>query len=321
MAAIPSHFTLNNGKRMPSVGLGCWMGSAGGGQRVYDMCTTAIELGYRHFDTASGYGNEAEVGRAIKDSIAKGIPRSEIFLTTKLGGDNHGNVQGALQASLAALFGDESDPNIRYVDLYLMHWPQGETLSPEADPTFVDTWKAMERLSTDQVKSIGVSNFSIKNLDILLPHCSVIPVTNQVELHPCLPQNDLKEYCEHENRKILLTAYSPLGNGASFMDHPAITTAAKELGDVTPAQIALSWGVTRGTAVVPKSENPGRLRANLALITLSDGDMKAIDALHQTPGMHKSLLHFHAKDGSGVFGWTYEQLGWNMVAGGIVPTN
>ncbi|KAJ7729522.1 aldo/keto reductase [Mycena maculata] len=304
--AVPDYFTLNDGKRIPSVGLGCWMGGVttdeAGGERVHKMCTAALERGYRHLDTASGYGlkiacNEAENG-------------------------DHGNVLAAFNKSQENL-----GSGIEYIDMYLLHWPlavkDGKVLSPDEKPTFVETWKAMEQLlETGKVKSIGVSNFSIKTLDILLPHCTIIPATNQIELHPCLPQNDLKEYCEHEDRKILLTAYSPLesslSRGTTFMENATIQDIAKKLG-ATPAQVVLSWSVARGTAVAPKSENPERMVANLTLIPLSSEDRKVIDELHQAPGMHKSLLGFHEKDGS-VFGWTYEQLGWNMIVGGIVPT-
>jgi len=312
MAEIPS-FTLNDGSKIPSIGMGCWMGGPGGGQRVYDMCSAALECGYRHFDTASAYTNEEEVGRAIRDSS---IPRNEIYLTTKLGNGDHHRVKEAFEESLKKL-------GVSYLDLYLLHWPQAvindKVLSPEEQPTFIETWKEMEKLlQTGQVKTIGVSNFSIKTLEQLLPHCSIIPATNQVELHPCLPQNELKAYCEAKG--ILLTGYSPLGRSKTFIEDYTITDLA-EKNKTTPAQIVLSWAVHRGTIVVPKSEDKGRMLANITIVPLSKLDRALIDELHTMPDMHKSLLVFDNKGDGTVFGWSYEQLGWKLVVGGRVPTD
>ncbi|KAJ6602163.1 Aldo/keto reductase [Mycena sp. CBHHK59/15] len=320
-ADIPS-FKLNDGTTIPSVGLGCYMGSgAFTGQQVYAMCQKAIKAGYRHFDTATGYGNEKQVGEAIRDS---GVPRDEFYVTTKLANGDHHRVLEAFEESLERL-------KLGYLNLYLLHWPQtsiGEvdfsqvngpnrTLTPDEHPTFVDTWKEIEKLlQTGKVKSIGVSNFSIKTLEELLPHCSVIPVTNQVELHPCLPQEELKTYCEAKG--ILLTAYSPLGRSKIFFAEQPRISALAEKYHVTAAQIILSWGVQRGTAVVPKSENEARILANITLVQVSEEDMRLIDELHLQPGMHKSMLEFHSDDGS-VYGWKYSWLGWNMIKGGIVP--
>jgi len=206
-----------------------------------------------------------------------------------------------------------------------------KVLSPEDNPTFIETWKMMEQLlQTGQVKTIGVSNFSIKNLERLLPHCSIIPAINQVELHPCHPQNNLKAYCEAKG--ILLTAYSPfdelkhlharqklihLGRSTVFMENPVIKSLA-EKNKASPAQIVLAWAVQRGTVAIPKSENKARMIANITLIKLSTEDMAIIDTLHQAPDMHKSLLVYDNKKDGTVFGWTYEQLGWNIVVGGHV---
>jgi len=308
-ANIP-YFTFNNGQKIPSIGMGCWMGKVGGGQAVEDMCRDALENGYRHLDTAFGYGNEEQVGNAIRKS---GIPREEIFITTKLANEHHHRVDGALEMSLKNL-------GVSYVDLYLMHWPiavvDGETLDEDEEPTFVDTWKEMEKLlETGKVKSIGVSNFSIKNLDILLPHCTSIPVTNQVELHPCLPSVELKEYCE--SKGILLSAYSPFGRFNQLFFHDRDFARIGKDHNATPAQVAIAWAVQRGTIVVPKSANVGRMVNNITLITLTAEDMESIDLLHGKPGMHRSLLAYHQPDGT-VLGWTYEQLGWSMTTGGLV---
>ncbi|KAF9075631.1 Aldo/keto reductase [Rhodocollybia butyracea] len=314
-ANIPS-FMLNNGIKIPSVGMGCWMGTPGGGERVYHMCLNALKAGYRHFDTAAGYGNEEQVGKAIRESA---IPRNEIFLTTKLANPYHSRVKEAFEESLKTL-------DCEYIDLYLMHWPQAgkqgwgdDVFRPDESPTFVETWRDMEKLlKGGKVKSIGVSNFSIKNLEILLPHCTVVPATNQVEMHPCLPQNDLKAYCA--SKGILLTAYSPLGQPTgpdqpiSLFNNDAIKSIANKL-NVDLAQVLLSWGVQRKTVVIPKTEKEMRMKTNITLIELSTEDMKAIDELHTQPNMHRTLVH----SASGVvFGWTYEEMGWNIVNGFVV---
>ncbi|KII95745.1 hypothetical protein PLICRDRAFT_97506 [Plicaturopsis crispa FD-325 SS-3] len=314
MAPEVPYKVLNDGTKIPCIGMGCWMGSPGGGVLVHEMCRKALKNGYRHFDTAAGYSNEEHVGAAIRES---GIPREEIFITTKLPQECHDSVQESFERSLKNL-------DCGYIDLYLMHWPQAykdgvfhrKTIGPDEHPTFIDTWKDMEKLLlTGKVKSIGVSNFSIKTLTRLLPHCTVVPATNQVELQPCLPQEDLVAFCAEKG--IVLTAYSPLGQGNGLVDEPVIKSIA-EKSNATPGQVLLAWGVQRGTVVIPKSANEQRMIDNITLITLSDEDMATLNALHKKPGMHKSFLWYHV-DG-GVFGWTYEQLGWNLTKGAIVPS-
>ncbi|THH05085.1 hypothetical protein EW145_g5053 [Phellinidium pouzarii] len=204
-----------------------------------------------------------------------------------------------------------------------MHWPQasdseGNILQPEEHPTIVDTWLEMEKLlETGKLKSIGVSNFSIKTLEQLLAKATVTPVTNQVELHPCLPQNDLKEYCE--GKGILLTAYSPIGNPdpehMTLLQEPVVVEIAEKTKS-SSSQVLISWAVQRRTAAIPRSEKEARIQQNIALVRLSEADMKALNDIHLKPGMHKSLLRFHGNDK--VFGWTYEQLGWSMNEEGVV---
>ncbi|KZV92279.1 Aldo/keto reductase, partial [Exidia glandulosa HHB12029] len=198
-------FKLNTGAEVPAIGLGCWIGQPELGWKAGEMVTAALKIGYRHFDTAFAYNSEEHVGNAIR---ASGIPRADIFVTTKLFETYHHRVREGFEASLKAL-------NIDYIDLYLMHWPQGHdeegmlngnARPPSASPTFLEVWKEMEALlATGKVKTIGVSNFSIKLLNQLLPHCTVVPAMNQVELHPCYPQHELLEYCK--SKGILLTAY------------------------------------------------------------------------------------------------------------------
>ncbi|KAJ7502905.1 Aldo/keto reductase [Mycena galericulata] len=325
---IPNSFPLNTfdsdgtQRKIPSVGLGCFMNSKTfTDKQVYDMCQKAIKAGYRHFDTVR---NETQVGKAIRDAISSGIPREDFFITTKLANSDHDRVLDAFNESLARL-------DLQYIDLYLLHWPQASkravdfsqinasnmTVPPGESPTFVETWKAMENLGK-KVRSIGVSNFSVKTLEELLSNCKIVPAVNQVELHPCLPQDDLMEYCKAKG--MLLTAYSPLGRSKTFFAEQPVISRLAEKYKTTPPQIVLSWAVQRGTVIVPKSENEARLLANITyqLTELAQEDMERIAALHLEPGMHKSLLEFHSDDG-GVFGWKYEWLGWNMIKGGTVP--
>ncbi|KAH9927395.1 Aldo/keto reductase [Amylocystis lapponica] len=315
MATPIPYFTFNNGVKIPSVGMGCWMGSPGGGEAVEKMVKDSLKVGYRHIDTAQ---NEDHVGKGIRES---GIPREEIFVVSKLPTHHHHKVRDSFEESLKAL-------DIGYIDLYLMHWPQahaedGKHIPYGDKPTIVDTWKDMEKLlETGKVKSIGLSNFSIKTLEELLPHVSVVPATNQVELHPCLPWFELQKYCEAKG--ILLTAYSPLGRPIKGEPKPVFFTdagiaAVADKHSATSAQVVISWIVKRGIVAIPKSENVERMKQNITLVDLSAEDMVAVDGIHKLPNAHRSLLAYHAKAvDNNVFGWTYEQLGWPMKQGGFV---
>ncbi|OSD05358.1 Aldo/keto reductase [Trametes coccinea BRFM310] len=312
MAADIPYFPMNNGAKMPAVGMGCWLGLNGGMDAAEEMCKNALKCGYRHIDTASGYENEQYVGNAIRDS---GIPRSQIFLTTKLWCRNFSRVHAAFEDSLRAL-------GVDYIDLYLMHWPlaldeNGNPIPFEQHPNFVDVWADMEKLlDTGKVRSIGVSNFSIKNLEILLKHAKVIPANNQVEVHPCLPQHKLKEYCDEKG--ILLSAYSPLGQGNPlFFDDPDFAKIA-ESHAVTPAQVAMSYLVERGIPAIAKSANVNRMKANISIVRLTPEEVETISNIHKKPSMHRSLLQAHHTSVGVSFGWTYEELGWPMTAGGFV---
>jgi len=204
--------------------------------------------------------------------------------------------------------------------------PLDKVLQPGDSPTFIETYLEMEKLlDSGKVRSLGVSNFSTKNLEILLPKINIYPVINQVELHPCLPQEPLLAYCTEKG--IRLEAYCPLGqyNSPLLKDDTILSVAEKN--KCSPAQVLLSWGVQRGTAVIPKSSNPVRMRDNITLIPLSHDDMVAVSSIHKKPGMHTSLdsLVTHKYDwnrasaGDGlVFGWTMEQLGWPLDKDGKV---
>ncbi|KIJ53590.1 hypothetical protein M422DRAFT_25433 [Sphaerobolus stellatus SS14] len=310
MVDVPE-FTFYNGVKVPALGLGCFMGAGGKEAQSEEMVKKALKNGYRHLDTATGYGNEEALSRAIR---ASGIPRKDIFITTKLANGDHRIVRTAFESSLKKL-------GVDYIDLWLIHFPQaiidghgamfGTALPPDESPTFVEVWKQMEEIYAEgKVRAIGVSNFSIKNLEILLKEATVVPVTNQVELHPFYPQNELFEYCKAKN--IILTAYSPLGqyNSPFYKDATLLKVAEKE--NATVAQVLLSWGVQRGTIVIPKTEKEERMIENIKLLKLSTESFEEVDNLHKQPGSHKPLSwHFGLAPGT-AFGWTYEQLGWDL---------
>jgi len=312
MAPSVPYIKLNDGHKMPGVGLGCFMGGKSAEEETYGMVKEALKLGYRHIDTAFGYGNEEAVGRAIRES---GIPRSEIFVTTKLTNKHHGSVAKGFDLSFKNL-------NIEYIDLYLMHWPNASDdddnwIPYGKSPTFVETWKDMEKLlGNGKVRSLGVSNFSIKTLEELLPHAKVVPVTNQVQCNVYYPQHKLQAYCE--SKGITITAYGPLGQYQNtFLADPEVVKVA-EKNKVTPAQIAISWLVQRGIVPIPKSSNPERLKQNISLVTLSKEDFDTIDTLHKQPGKHRSLDAWTNHEEGGIMSWTMEEMGWKVGKGGYI---
>ncbi|KAF7327395.1 Aldo/keto reductase [Mycena kentingensis (nom. inval.)] len=329
MTTVPSvpKFKLNTGAMMPAVSLGSWMGSEG--ERPDDcakMVELALKLGYRAIDTATRYGVEAAVGRGIKPS---GVPREEIFLTTKLHETSHHRVSEALEYSLKAL-------QVDYIDLWLMHWPVAMfgdvVLPPEQSPTIVETYKEMEKaLATGKVRAIGVSNFSVQRLAEIIEKCSVVPAVNQIETHPSLPQFELVKYGEEKG--ILTSAYSPLGEPYGklvvpdaikiptlfFEDDPLQPLADKYKADV--GSILLSWNVQRGVHVNVKAEKREHLIADHTIVALDAADVEFLNKWHEKPGFHRSLIQFHSPvpGAGGAAGWTYEQLQWpGMKKGGIV---
>lgn len=245
---------------MPQVGLGVFRAGSGAGTR--DAVGTALELGYRHIDTAAVYRNETEVGHAI---AASGVPRSDIFVTTKLWNDDHGydNALRAFDRSLAAL-------GLETVDLYLLHWPvQGVRLQ---------SWRALEAIAdSGRARAIGVSNFTERHLQELLDACRIKPAVNQVEVHPFLPQTGLRRFCDAHG--ITVCAYSPLTKGRR-LDDPVLTAVADSVGR-SPAQVLIRWGLQRGLAVLPKSSNPTRIAENFAVFDfeLDAAAMARLDAL------------------------------------------
>ncbi|KAF2649403.1 aldo/keto reductase family protein [Lophiostoma macrostomum CBS 122681] len=280
MAQVASHFKLNTGASIPAVGLGTWRSEPG---EVRGAVSFALKEGYRHIDAALIYGNEHEVGQGIKDS---GVPRNEIFLTSKLWNTHQPNVKEGLERSLKAL-------DTEYLDLYLIHWPvrlvpneSSELLPVNPDGTRSidrewdqsETWRQMEEVyESGKVKAIGVANWSIPYLEALSKTWKVVPAVNQVELHPFLPQHQLWEYCAKHG--ILLEAYSPLGSaGAPIMSDESIQDVAKKY-DVSPATILISYHVNKGVVVLPKSVHEKRIVSNKTVVELSKEDVTLLDGL------------------------------------------
>ena len=253
---------LNNNVRMPILGLGVYQTPPG--RVTQNAVKFALDIGYRHVDTARIYGNEADVGQAVHQS---GITREDLFVTTKLWNSDQGydSTLRACEASLKRLGMD-------YLDLYLIHFPVPETRK--------ESWKAMETLlQQGKCRAIGVSNFTIPHLEDLLKTHEVIPSVNQVEFHPFLYQKELLEYCQRKG--IQVEAYSPLARGERFK-HPRITALATKYSK-TPAQLMLRWGLQHGLVVIPKSTGEERIRENTQVFDfeISAEDMRSLDSLNE----------------------------------------
>jgi len=283
MAYAGTKFSLNTGAEVPALGFGTWQDKDSQEDAVYE----ALKAGYRHIDTARIYGTEPAVAKGIKKS---GVPRSEIFLVTKLWNNSHhpDDVEAACDASLKDLQTD-------YLDLYLMHWPsafeRSDSMFPdnrEGKIDYVDTWKAMEKLvSKGKCRAIGISNFSQAEVERLLSHASIVPAMHQYECHPYLAQHSFSAF--HKANRILVTHYSPFGNSneiysagkglGKLIDDPVLTEIGKKYHK-TGAQVALAWGIAQGHCVIPKSKTPERIRANFeGDFALEADEMKRIDVL------------------------------------------
>ncbi|KAI8143876.1 NADP-dependent oxidoreductase domain-containing protein [Fennellomyces sp. T-0311] len=281
-------FKLNTNALIPAVGLGTWQSKP---KEVYDAVLAALKAGYRHIDTAYVYRNEEAVGKAIKDS---GIPREELFITTKLWNTSHrpDTVEAALETSLKNL-------QVDYLDLYLMHWSvsfkPGKSLMPrDADKKvlldstdFTETYAAMEKLVGSRVRAIGVSNFTVANLEKLLKSAKIVPAVLQVELHPYFPQWELLEFCEKHN--IHVTAYSPLGSTSSPVMQEQLVIDIADKHKATTAQVLLAWGVQRSCSVIPKSVTPSRIVSNFQDIALDKEDVERLNSLANSPYAQRLL--------------------------------
>ncbi|XP_043713423.1 NADP-dependent D-sorbitol-6-phosphate dehydrogenase-like [Telopea speciosissima] len=287
--------TLNNGFKMPVVGLGVWRME---GKSIKDLLTSAIKIGYRHFDCAADYKNEAEVGEALKEAFQTGlVKREDIFITTKLWNSDHGHVLEACKDSMKKL-------QLEYLDLYLVHFPVatkhtgvGTTDSALSEDGVLDidttisletTWHAMEELvSLGLVRSIGISNYDIFLTRDCLAYSKVKPAVNQIETHPYFQRECLVKFCQKYG--ICVTAHTPIGGAAantelfgsvSCLDDPALKGLAEKYKK-TVAQVILQWGIQRNTVVIPKSSKVERLQENFEVLDfeLTKEDMELIKSL------------------------------------------
>jgi diketogulonate reductase-like aldo/keto reductase len=253
---------LNSGAQIPQVGLGVWQTPAGATAR--QAVLAALEVGYRHVDTARIYGNEADVGAAVRSGA---VPREQVFVTTKLWNDDHGYDKAlrAFDASLKRL-------GLDYVDLYLLHWPVGGKR--------LDSWRALERLYDEKrARAIGVSNFLVPHLKELLGAAKHVPAVNQIELTPFLQRRDTVALCREHG--IVVEAYSPLTHGER-LDHPVLADVARRVGR-SVAQVLLRWSLQHGNVVLPKSTKPERIAENARVFdfALDERAMAALDALEE----------------------------------------
>ncbi|KAA1034804.1 aldo/keto reductase [Pseudonocardia sp. EV170527-09] len=254
---------LNDGRQIPQLGFGVFQIEPGD---TADKVKAALDLGYRHIDTAQMYGNEEGVGKAVADS---GIPRDELWITTKLNNDGHSR-----EAAVRKLDESLTKLGLDHVDLYLIHWPQ-----PKQD-RYVETWQGLEDAQkAGKALSIGVSNFQTDHLDRLAKETSTVPAVNQIEFHPRLVQRELREYLQQHD--IALEAWSPIGQGKGLLEAPELTEIAERVGK-SAAQVVLRWHIQLGNIVFPKSNNPERIKENFEIFdfALSEDDIAAVEKLH-----------------------------------------
>ncbi|KAI1468578.1 Aldo/keto reductase [Daldinia caldariorum] len=312
-------FTLNNGVKIPAIGFGTFANEGAKGE-TYKAVTVALEVGYRHLDCAWFYQNEAEVGDAVRDFLAKNksVKREDLFICTKVWQHLHEpeEVKWSLENSLQKL-------GLDYVDLFLVHWPiaaerddnympkigaDGKyVIKKELTENFEPTWRAMEDLyEAKKTRAIGVSNWTIPLLKKLLSFARVKPAANQVEIHPFLPNEELVQFCKEND--ILPEAYSPLGSqdqvpntGEKVRTDPTLNEVARRSGH-TLAQVLLAWGIRRGYVVLPKSSTPSRIKSNFEVPELSDADFEAVNSVAK--GRHTRFVNM--KDTFGYDVWADE---------------
>jgi len=267
LSVVPN-ITLNDGYTIPQLGFGVFQIEP---EDTAEAVNEAIEVGYRHIDTAEMYGSEREVGEGIR---ASGIARGDVFVTSKLNNGLH-EPDDAREAFDTTL----SDLGFDYVDLFLIHWP----LPSLYDGDFVSTWKTLEEFHNDgRARSVGVSNFQVEHLERLAAETDTVPSVNQIEVHPYFTNEAVREY--GQDQSIATEAWSPIAQGA-VLDDPTITRISENIGK-TPAQVVLRWHIQRGDIVFPKSVTPSRMRENFELFDfeIEPGDMEEISALDQGEG-------------------------------------
>lgn len=254
--------TFHDGRSIPQLGYGVWQVE---NDVAADVVTQAVDAGYRHIDTARGYNNEEGVGRALKQLD---VARDDLFITSKVPNQDQGydNTMRSFEATMADLGLDE-------LDLYLIHWPA------PSKGLAVETWKALVELKEQgRIRSIGVSNFRVEDLKLIEAETGVVPVLNQIELHPYLQQSELSQY--HASKNIVTESWSPLGQGGGELEDPVVTKIAEAHG-TDPAQILLAWNLALGNVVITKSVTPKRIASNFASLdlTLTQEEIDAINTL------------------------------------------
>ncbi|KAF3697645.1 Prostaglandin F synthase [Channa argus] len=273
-SSSPSSVVLSTGVQMPVLGLGTY--KLWGPEEVYWAVDAALAAGYRAFDSAAVYRNEADLGRALKELLPKyGLTREDVFITSKLGPKDHGGK--AMEGALHSL----SQLDLGYIDLYLIHWPgtQGLAVDDKRNPgNRAQSWATLEELNAQgKLRAIGVSNYTPAHMKELIQSCKVLPAVLQVEFHPRLCQTELRSVCDEYG--VCFQAYSSLGKGELVTD-PLVMEIAKN-NERTPAQVLLRWAVQQGVPVLPKSSNPDRIKENARLFdfTLNKTDMNRLSAL------------------------------------------
>lgn len=261
-------FTIANGVKMPAIGFGTWQIPSG--NIAYNSVKEALKAGYRHIDTAQAYGNEGSVGKAILDS---GIDRSEIFVTSKLPAE----IKSYMAARVAGMM-TMKNIGLDYIDLYLIHapWPWSE-MGADYTKENIEVWKAMEEIyESGKTRSIGISNFNVKDIDAILDNCRIKPMVNQIKLHIGHRQEEITEHCRKNN--ILVEGYSPLATGR-ILTNSDIASIAKKYGK-SVAQLSIRYVLEKGALPLPKSTHPDYIRQNLDVdFSITEDDLSYLDSL------------------------------------------
>lgn len=276
MSYYKDRIELNNGAYIPSIGYGTSLIT---GDKCIEIIKTAIQVGYRHIDTACAYRNEVEIGKAIKQS---NIERKELFITSKVWKDSMG-----YEETLKSFENTLKNLNLEYVDLFLIHWPKNND-----DKLNIDTWRALEKIYKEgRAKAIGVSNFLKYHLEIILDNCDIVPAVNQIEFHPGLVRKETIEFCKEKN--IVLEAWAPLGKGKMLSNETLLNIAKKYNKSVS--QICLKWCLQNDVIPLPKSENMERMKQNLDLFDfeINKEDMNTINNMEFFAGsdMHPDTFN------------------------------